>query len=119
MSTVYHSLASGAFEQRWTNTGLISLNDNWDAVPSIVGYLGDYTSSTTADVDPRTLLTQTVGQVDVIANQANPNTNTSGGVGEFQLADPTIALQGSGTADAPSIVLFLDATGRSNIHLTA
>src|SRR4030095_14783647 len=43
---------------------------------------------------------------------------TTGGVTLFNLADPTIALTGSGTADAPSLVLYLDATGRNNLHLS-
>ena len=30
----------------------------------------------------------------------------------------TIALQGSGTADAPGIVIFLDASGREDVSLT-
>ncbi len=38
---------------------------------------------------------------------------------EFQIADPVVALQGSGTADAPSLILYLDATGRSNLHVEA
>ena len=32
---------------------------------------------------------------------------TNGGVAEFEIANPTIALQGSGTADAPNIILYL------------
>ena len=52
--------------------------------------------------------------VDVIANQTNPNI-TNGGVAEFEITNPTIALQGSGTADAPYIVLYLNTTGQSNI----
>ena len=34
---------------------------------------------------------------------------------EFALADPTVALQGSGTADAPHLVMYLNATGRQNV----
>ena len=115
----YRSLASGNFVQDWSDTGALTTNDVWDPNLSIIGYLGDYTSATTSDIDPRTLLTQSLGAIDLIANQNNPNTNISGGVAEFQITNPTIALQGSGTADAPSIVLYLDATGRQNIHLTA
>ena len=49
--------------------------------------------------------------VDVNANQANPNTFATGGVAEFAIADPVVALQGSGTADAPHLVLTLATTG--------
>ncbi len=114
----YYSLAGGPFSQDWTNTGLITANDDWSGVPYIVGYLGDIDSGTTAGVDPRTLTGAALGAIDVIANQSAA-TSSSGGVGEFELSNPTIGLQGSGTADAPSIVLYMDATGRSNILVQA
>ena len=50
----------------------------------------------------------------MIANQTNPGI-TNGGVGEFELTDPVVALQGSGTADAPYLLLTLDTTGKSNV----
>ncbi|PSJ19863.1 hypothetical protein CVH10_20620, partial [Halomonas sp. ND22Bw] len=67
--------------------------------------------------DPQTLTADSsvANDVDVIANQTNPNTLNTGGVTEFALSDPTIALQGSGTADAPHLVLYLDATGRRDV----
>lgn len=114
----YFPLASGDFGQDWSNTGLITANDNWSNVPFIIGYLGDIDGGSPTGVDPRTLTGPALGAVDVIANQ-NTAGSTSGGVGEFQLANPTIGLQGSGTADAPSIVLYIDATGRSSIRLQA
>lgn len=118
MSSNYHSLAAGNFLETWSNTARLATNDDWSLVPSIVGYLGDINSGSPTGVDPRTLTGAATGEVDVIVNQANPNTLTNGGVAEFQLADATIALNGSGTADAPSIVLFLDAAGRENITLS-
>ncbi|HEU4901334.1 MAG TPA: choice-of-anchor J domain-containing protein, partial [Flavisolibacter sp.] len=39
------------------------------------------------------------------------------GVAEFQLADPTIALQGSGTADAPHIILYVSTLGTTGIRV--
>ncbi|HEX9961486.1 MAG TPA: hypothetical protein VGB00_11170, partial [Pyrinomonadaceae bacterium] len=95
------------FTQNWTNTGLITANDDWSMVPGIVGYLGDITTTTQANLDPRAI-TQDFTTQDVIANQTSPDTNASGGVGEFEIANPTIALQGSGTADAPNIVIYLN-----------
>ena len=115
----YFALSGGSFTQDWTNTGLITANDNWSGVPFIIGYLGqDITTAT--GVNPQTLLTDSLvaNDIDVIANQTNPNTLTSGGVAEFQIANPTIALQGSGTADAPHIILYLDSTGRSNVNVS-
>ena len=115
MSNSYFALSSGSLTQNWSNTGLITANDGWNGVPSIVGYLGDIGSATAAD--PRTLTGAALGAVNVIANQSNPSAaNAPGGVAEFDgIANPTIALNGSGTADAPSLVLYLDATGRQNV----
>jgi hypothetical protein len=102
------------FTQNWT-ANLITTNDDWSPVNGIVGFLGDDPSTTVANIDARNYL-QPFSTVDVIA-QATP-VSTTGGVGEMDaLANPTIALQGSGTADAPNIVLYLNTTGQSNIQV--
>lgn len=103
------------FSQNWTNTGLITANDNWSGVPGIIGYRGDGLVSGTG-VDPQTVLTEST-VVNVIANQANPNTLATGGVAEFQIANPVVALQGSGTAKAPYIQFHLNTTGVGSINL--
>lgn len=109
------------FTQDWSNTNLITTNDDWSNVPGIIGYLGDISAMSTTNVDPRTLLADysSVSAVDVIANQTNPDTLTNGGVAEFEIANPVVALQGSGTADAPHIVIHLNTTGRTNIKFAA
>jgi len=112
----YHQLSSGPFQQNWNNTGLITTNDIWSGVPSIIGYRGDIDGTVTG-VDPQTVLQDLSGVVNVMANQTNPNTYTTGGVAEFEITDPVVALQGSGTADAPNIVIFLNTTGVSNIRV--
>ncbi|HJZ29952.1 MAG TPA: Ig-like domain-containing protein, partial [Hyphomicrobiaceae bacterium] len=118
MSKVYFNLASGSFTQDWSNPGLITVNDDWSGVPSIEAFLGqDITTAT--GTDPRTLTTDSAvaNDLDVIANQSN-TAITNGGVAEFDgIANGTIALQGSGTADAPYLVLYLDAAGRQDIRL--
>ena len=58
------------------------------------------------------------GVANVNANQANPGTYTTGGVAEFHLDDPVVALQGSGTARAPYIRIHLDTRGASNIQVS-
>ena len=58
------------------------------------------------------------GVIDVIANQTNPSTNTSGGIAEFEITDPVIALQGSGTADAPYIRIGINTSGKQNIQVS-
>lgn len=117
MSTAYHSLASGSLTQNWTNAALIGSSDDWTGVPSVTGYLGDIDAASPTGVDPRTRTAADLGAVDVIANQTNPNTLTSGGVAEFAITDPTVALQGSGTADAPSLVFYLDSLGREAVRV--
>lgn len=116
MTTTKHVLGTGNFFQNWTNIGQITANDDWSGVASIVGYLGQNLTSVN-DVNPQIVTADSTvaGDVDVIANQTNPNTNNTGGVAEFHLADPVVALQGSGTADAPYLAIYLDATGRENI----
>ncbi|PKB14611.1 hypothetical protein B0I00_2209 [Novosphingobium kunmingense] len=115
MSNTYFSLASGDLLQDWSNTGLITTNDNWDLVPSIVGFLGDGLTSATG-TDPRTI-TGSAGTIDVIANQLSPGI-TNGGVAEFQIANATVALQGSGPASAPYLAIYLNATGRQGVTLS-
>ncbi|CAA9518026.1 MAG: Alkaline phosphatase [uncultured Sphingomonas sp.] len=117
MSETYFDLSSGDLLQDWSNSGQITAADDWSGVPSIVGYLGDGMVGSSTGVNPGTVTGSSVS-VDVIANQINPNTLTSGGVAEFHLANPTIALQGSGTAGAPYLALHLNAAGRQNVTLS-
>ncbi len=117
MSTTYHSLASGNFTQDWSNAGLITTTDNWSMVPSIMGYSG-VAESVPVGADPSTLTGSVMGAVDIVPDQVNPNLFNVGGVAEFAIADPTAALQGSGAANAPSLVLYLDAAGRENVHVS-
>ncbi len=106
------------FSQNWTSAGLITADDNWSGVPGIIGYRGDDLAATTG-VDPQTIVADgTSTPVEVIANQTSPNTVTSGGVAEFDgIADRTIALQGSGTADAPFIIINLNTTGFTSVKV--
>jgi len=110
-----NTVQSLPFTQDWTNTGLITAVDDWSAVPGIIGYRGDNLTAATG-TDPQTILTEGTPVVDVIQNLTDP-TNSSGGVGEFEITDPVIALQGSGTADAPNIVIYLNTTGLQNINV--
>ena len=110
------------FAQDWPNCGPdpITTDDDWSGVPGIVGYRGDGLAGTTG-VDPQTVLGEGTLVVDVNANQANPNTFTTGGVTEFTAAgaggNAVVALQGSGTARAPHLVLSLSTTGQSSIAI--
>lgn len=106
------------FTQNWSNTSLITTNDDWSGVPGVIGYRGDDLTTSTG-TDPQTILADgSATPVDVNANQTNPNTFTTGGVSEFEITDPVVALQGSGTADAPHIVIHLNTTGQSGISVS-
>ena len=110
------SLAGGNFQQDWSNAALITVNDNWDGVPAIIGYQTAGAVSSATGTDPQTLLGEST-TVDVNASNACANTFNTGGVTECALANPTIMLTGSGTASSPNIVLFLDTTGRQDISV--
>lgn len=109
------------FAQDWSNTSLITANDDWSGVPGVMGYRGDTLTAATG-ANPQTILADGTGVLDVNANQTNAITFNTGGVAEFELAgsslsDSTIALTGSGTADAPFILLHLNTTGWQTIQV--
>ena len=103
------------FSQNWTNIGLITLSDDWSGVPGVVGFRGDGLTGGTG-VDPQTVVAESI-VVDVNANQTAPNTFTTGGVSEFEITNPVVALQGSGTARAPYIQLHVNTTGLNTINV--
>ncbi len=104
------------FSQDWSNTGLITTTDDWSGVPGITGYLGGGLTGGTG-TDPQTVLGSNTTE-DVNANQTNPSTFSAGGVTEYELTNPTIGLAGSGSANAPSIVLFLNTSGQTGINIS-
>jgi predicted extracellular nuclease len=117
VSADYWNLSASDFSQDWSDKGLITASDDWSRVASIVGFRGDGLTTTTG-TDPRTITGSGTPVIDVNANQTNPNTFSTGGVTEFDIANPVVALTGSGTAAAPYLALYLNATGRQNITLS-
>lgn len=107
----YFNLVGGApLVQDWSDTTQITTDDNWTGVISIQGFRGDGLVSGTG-VDPQTVLAD--GQstpMDVNANETNPDTFSTGGVAEFEIADPSVGIKGSATADAPHLMIYLDTT---------
>ena len=99
LATADNTAQNLPFTQDWSNAALISANDDWAGVPGIVGYRGDDITTLTG-VDPQTLVGEGTITVDVNANQTNPDTFNTGGVTEFAITNPVVALTGSGTADA-------------------
>jgi len=102
------------FSQNWSNAALLSTANNWASVPGIVGYV--VAGPTTGGIDPQTVLAPST-DVNVAPNQTAPNTYSTGGVAEFALADPVVALAGSNGAHAPNIVLHLDTRGKQSIRV--
>ncbi|MFZ5878110.1 MAG: ExeM/NucH family extracellular endonuclease [Chloroflexota bacterium] len=105
------------FAQNWTDGSMLVTSDDWSGVPGVMGYRGDGLTTTTG-VDPQTILVDDApGVVDVNVDQTNPSTYTTGGVTEFAITDPVVALAGSSTADAPYVLISIDTTGKSNIQV--
>ena len=104
------------FMQAWSDTGLISRNDDWAGVAGMVGHRGDGLTAAPG-ADPRSVVSDGSGTpVDVHANEPDPGAvGLAAGVTEFELPDPVVALQGSATAAAPHLVLSLDTRGRSGV----
>lgn len=115
MARNYFRLSTGNFFEDWTDIGRLSVANDWSGIANINGFRGD-NLTTIVGRDPQLVLVDSPDtQLSVLVNQTNPNTNITGGIAEFQLANPTIAFQGSSTADAPNLVLYLDSTGRQDV----
>jgi hypothetical protein len=108
--------APSPFAQDWSDTGLITVDDDWSQVPAIVGHRGDGLADGPG-ADPRTILADgSTTPVDVAANRTDPGAlGVAAGVAEFELEDPVVAIQGSATASAPHLVIALDTRGRTGI----
>src|SRR5688500_9619507 len=106
------------FAQNWANTGLIMADDDWANVPGIIGYRGDELTGAIG-TDPQTILIDgSLTPVDVNANRNDPDLFLSGGVTEFDgIPNPVVALNGSGTGDAPHIVINLSTSGTTAINV--
>jgi len=104
------------FVQDWSNPALITQENDWSGVPGFVGYRGDKLAPRPG-ANPQTITADgNTSPVNVLPNQKNPNTFRTGGVAEFDsLANPTVALKGSGTAGAPMLLLNLETKSKQNI----
>jgi hypothetical protein len=102
--------------QNWSDTGLITADDDWSRVPAIVGHRGDGLVGEPG-IDPRTVLADgSATPVDVSANRTDPGAiGLAAGVAEFELPDPVVAFEGSATASAPHLVIALDTRERAGI----
>jgi endonuclease G len=106
------------FSQNWT-ANLITTDNDWGPVPGIIGYRGDDLITGVA-IDPQTVIGDGSGTpVNVIANQTDPTGALSGGIYEFDSVVPntTVGMQGSGTADAPHLVINLNTSGTTALNI--
>jgi hypothetical protein len=110
--------AQPPFAQSWSDTNLITVDDDWSRVPAVVGHRGDGLVAEPG-IDPRAVLADgSTTPVDVTANRTDPGAiGLASGVAEFELPNPVVAIQGSATASAPHLVVALDARGRSAISV--
>jgi len=105
-------IATFPYTQDWSNDALITVNDDWSGVTGVQGYLGQELTSATGENAQRVTGESTVANdTDVIANSTA--TTTTGGV--VEVAGNTIAIQGSGAADAPYVSFHLNLTGKTNV----
>lgn len=103
------------FGQNWSNTSLLNANNDWSAVPGFMGYRGDKLAAAPG-ANPQTITAEgTSTPVDLIPNKKNPNTFRTGGVAEFELENPTVAIKGSATASAPFLLLNLNTKDHRKI----
>lgn len=103
--------------QSWSDINQITTNNDWSGVPGIVGYRGNGLAS--EGCDPQEILEDGAGtQIQVSANQTDPNTLEIEGLAEFDsLLNPVLALQGSDHADAPHLVISVSTLGFANVEV--
>lgn len=117
LSHADHTPQALPLSQAWHDPTMIMSNDDWGNVPGIVGMRGDGLTSGIG-VSPQTVLAaDDPGVIDVNANQTNPNTFATGGVTEFHLVDPVVAIKGSATAKAPYLRLSLNSLGQGQLRV--
>ena len=108
-------IAAFPYAQDWSNGALITTADDWSGVVGVQGYRGDALSNSTS-TNPQTVTADgSATPTNVIANGLS--SSGTGGVLEAA-AEQTIALQGSGTADAPHVVFHLDLAGKAGAQFS-
>ncbi len=112
----FHALRDGAFVQDWNDGALIAGNDDWSGVPSIIGYRGDGMVASAAPFR-RHHGRGLQHTVDVLAIDPVP-TRCQRRRGGFRAGDRWCA-EGLRAADAPHLVLHLDARGVRKLRLAA
>lgn len=105
------------FFQDWSDISLIATDHDWSRVAGVAAYQGRDDSTSTAGRDPQAVLEMTDFNESVFANRTS-TAFINGGVAEFHLDDPVVALQGSSTADAPQLIISINTFGHSGIEVS-
>ena len=105
-------------KQDWSDNSRITKDNDWSAVPGFTGHRGDKLAG--KGTSPQTIVADGMSTPVVVqANQKNPSSLRTGGIAEFDgIANPTIALRGSATANAPFLLVNLDTRGKGNISVS-
>lgn len=104
------------FTQSWSDAGVITASDNWSSCPGIIGYRGDALAATASD--PQLVTADGTNTPQSVLANLTAVTSTAGGLAEFQLSNPVVGFQGSGTARAPFLLLHLDTRGMAGITVS-
>jgi predicted extracellular nuclease len=104
------------FSQDWTNTELITVDNNWSGVPGIEGSRGTGLV-TNVGVDPRMVLLPDISAPHVVANRVDLATVTALNLGivELEGANPVVALQPAAGVRAPNLRINITTLGRSDV----
>ncbi|WLI90254.1 Ig-like domain-containing protein [Massilia sp. R2A-15] len=121
MSKTAFKLSTGNFFQDWSDLSQFTADNDWSHVASIVGYNGaGMSGSPGRDAGALVADNPVSATPQLFFNRAT--TLSSGGVAEFHnpnnSGNAVVGLQGSGTGQAPNLVLYLDSTGMEKVNLT-
>ena len=122
-NAVYFNMTTGNlnFSVNPSTVNQITTNDDWSAVNSVEGYMGQNLTPTHG-VDPQTILGTEFANnqlpnspTNVAANKGNPSAFNAGGIAEFD-SGPYLAIGFQGNVQAnPYMVFYLNTTGRMNV----
>jgi uncharacterized protein len=121
-SNAYHNLAAGSFVQDWSVTSQFTTDDNWNGVPSVLGYDGADPGGT-AGGDPCTATTNPFGAQAVSPARQHPSILLTEAVAQFlpgpgsQVTSAVVGIRGQTDFDAPFLLIHLNASGRQNINV--
>jgi hypothetical protein len=121
-NNTYFNLAGGNLTQNWSDTTQFTTDNNWNGVPSIIGYDGADAAGVEGS-DPCVLTNAPLGAAQVTVNKLHPSTITNVAVVQFvvgtgsEVTSNLVGIRGQTSFDAPSLLIHLNATGRSNINI--